>query len=114
MTCMNFKAKRKLLTITSEAQLIPLSYNQHYQQPSKAIAMAREQLERGIRGCQPELVTLNASSRTECQQRGLQCVPTKFGEFLREPRDTQHNNHLCHAQVLTLMQSITQKHAASV
>jgi len=63
--------------------------------------MAREQPERGIGGCQPELIALNASSRTERQQSGLQRVPTKFGEFLREERDTQCNYDLPHAQELT-------------
>ena len=63
--------------------------------------MAREQPDRRIEGCQPELVALNANSRTERQQRGLQRVPTKFGEFFREQRETQHNYDLPHAQELT-------------
>ena len=47
----------------------------------------------------------SAGSRTERQQYGLQRVPTKFGQFLREQRDLQHNFDLCHAQALTLVQS---------
>ena len=56
----------------------------------------------------------SAGSRTWRPQRGLQRVPTKFGKFLREQCDTQHNNHLFHAQVLTLMQLTIQKHGPSV
>jgi len=56
----------------------------------------------------------SASSRTERQQHGLHCVQTKFGQFLREQHDLQHNFDLCHAQALTLVQSIVPKHATSV
>ena len=56
----------------------------------------------------------NASSRTERQQHGLQCIPTKFGQFLREQRDIQHNFDLHHVHVLTLMQPTIPKYAASV
>ena len=55
----------------------------------------------------------SAGSRTE-RQHGLQRVPTKFGQFLREQHDVQHNFDLCHAQALTLMKSTILKHAASV
>ena len=56
----------------------------------------------------------SAVSRIERQQHGLQRVPTKVGQFLREQRNIQHNFDLCHAQVLTLMQSTVPNHAASV
>ena len=55
----------------------------------------------------------SASSRTERQQHGLQRVPTKFGQFLREQCDIQHNFDLYNAQALTLMQSAILKYAAS-
>ena len=56
----------------------------------------------------------STSSRTERQQRGLQRVPTKFRQFLREQRDIPHNFDLCHAPALTLIQSSIPKYAASV
>ena len=56
----------------------------------------------------------SVGSRSERQQHGLKRVPTKFGQFLREQRDLQHNFDLCHAQALTLVQSTIPKHAASV
>ena len=55
----------------------------------------------------------SAGSRTE-RQHGLQRIPTKFGQFLREQCDLQHNFDLHHAHVLTLMQSTIPKHTASV
>ena len=56
----------------------------------------------------------SAGSRTERKQHGLQRVPTKFGQFLREQLDIQHNFDQSHAQALTLMQSTIPKHASSV
>ena len=76
--------------------------------------MTREQPEREIKGCQHGFITGVSVHEQSAKQYGLQRVPTKFGQFLREQRDIQHNFDLCHAQALTLMQSTIPKHVASV
>jgi hypothetical protein len=50
--CTRFKAKQKLLIISTEVQSISLTYSQHFQLANKAIVMTREQPEREIKACQ--------------------------------------------------------------
>ena len=75
--------------------------------------MTREQLDKSLKECQHRLVTEVPVHEQSATTR-LQRVVRRFGQFLREQRDIQHNFDLCHAQALTLMQSIIPKHAASV
>ena len=76
--------------------------------------MTREQPEREIKECQLGFVAGVPVHEQSAHQHGLQRVPTKFGQFLREQCDIQHNFDLSHAQALALMQSTIPKHAASV
>jgi hypothetical protein len=59
---MLFKAKQKLLTITIDIQLIPYPIATIPAIYSGAIALTREHLDREVKECQHEFVTLNASS----------------------------------------------------
>ena len=76
--------------------------------------MTREQPEREIKGCQLGFIAEVPVHEQSANQHDLQRVPTKFGQFLQDQHDLQHNFDLCHAQALTLVQSIVPKHATSV
>ena len=72
--------------------------------------MTREQPERKIKGCQHEFIPLNAGSRTERKQHGLQLVSTKFGQFLQRQLQTILVHELHHVKVLVMVQPIVKKH----
>ena len=57
---------------------------------------------------------VGASSRTESQRHGSPRILRGFRQFLRVPRDNQHDFDLHHAHVLTLVQPTVQKHKSSV
>jgi len=76
--------------------------------------MTQEQPEREIKECQLGFIAGVPVHEQSAHQYGLQRVPMKFGQFLREQRDLQHNFDLCHAQALILVQSTVPKYVATV
>ena len=75
--------------------------------------MTREQLDKSLKECEHRLVTKVPVHEQSATTR-LQRVLRRFGQFLQEQHDIQHNFNICHAQALTLMQSTIPKHVASV